>query len=285
MNTLLQAVAANQRFLGKTNPTMTAAVADSGSILDREYIQRAARGIVDAGHWSNLKLWVDPGLAKLRNSGGVDYVPKLYDFSGNGNNPAQTDESLQPYLTSGFLDFNADYLITPDSNSLTFGNGTTDSAFSISFWIDMQQNKAKAIMAKASAAAVGEYYFNVGSNNVLTFRLVDNSASSYHTISTATNYFPAGWHFFVMTYSGNGATTGVKFYKDNSEDTSLTKSTTGTYTATENTNEPLYIGSRGTTTATTNFFEGKLNDIRVYNIELTSAQMTAIYNQTSYRYA
>lgn len=277
MNTLLQAVAANQRFLGKTNPIMTAAVADGGSIQDREYIQRAARGIADAGLWGNLKLWIDPGLAKLRNSGGTDYIPKIYDFSDNANNGVQTTEGSQPYLTSGKLTFDgsADFLSCGNGASLNFGTGT----FTVQLWLYKNLSSSSTLYRALSKGANSDVTSQAG------FAIVMNDETCGFLVN------PTGTR--VSTYTGNVLSTTTWYLITGvCERGSLQRifyNTTAGNTATapvgdvSNATLDLHIGKNSSSSA--GYWPGRLADIRIYNTALTGDQITAIYNQTSYRYA
>lgn len=272
-------ILSNNRFLGKTNPTMAAAAADGGSVLDREYIQRAARGIVDAGHWSNLKYWGVAGLAKLRNSGGVDYVPKLYDLSGEGNDGVQTTEGSQPVWGATGLDFDGsdDFLDCGNDSSLRIRNNLT-----VCFWIKNDTgNFTKFALGRFNSSTTKRAWlvlYGGTTTNTLRVNVYANDAGTTLKSYSTTNAMNDGnWHFVSFTFADNV----LKYYVDGSELTGgdLTKLTDNTVDLLTDSDVSLYFAN-----PTANF-AGNINDLRIYNTALTATEIAAIYNQTSYRYA
>lgn len=277
MNNLLAAVAANNRFLGHTNPIMTAAIADGGSVQDREYIQRAARGIVDAGHLDNLKLWVCAGLPKLRNSGGVDYVPKLYDISGNGNNGIQTTEAYQPYITANSLYFDGtdDVLVVPYDADMDL------QTLTLMFWVkrfDTTLATNDTFLGRGAATTPTDvpFRFKWNATPAIEFNFVNNGSSYISTdkggIATTANV----WFHYAGVFEKSGSNTIITLYRNGSDvDTDTAAALVPTRTT------DLYIGAENNR----RWIGCEENDIRLYNAALTEAEILAIYNQTSYRYA
>lgn len=290
MNPLLTAgILQNNRFLSKTNPTMAAAVADGGSVLDREYIQRAARGIVDAGHLDNLKFWGVAGLAKLRNSGGVDYVPKLYDLSGEGNDGVQTTEANQPVWGATGLTFDgSDDVMLTDYNYSDYGYS---QPLTLSCWA-----KISASMID-TAANTNMIFLGVGANNPDYYSWPGSIGLAVYRVSgylniyirTETVNMGAGKVFTVgdwmhITGTWDGANT-LKFYLDGALE--ATNSTVNVAVGETPKNKPFKIGGDDHTFGSITyikFFDGIVNDIRIYNTALTGTEIAAIYNLTKGRY-
>ncbi len=110
-----------------------------------------------------------------------------------------------------------DYIVVPDSNSLSFGNGSTDSTFSISAWIKMDANSGFPIVVKGPSLPDLEYFFRVESGTNLYLRAYDASSNyigRYSSASMASYY--GQWAYVVATYSGNKADSGIKLYLNNS---------------------------------------------------------------------
>jgi hypothetical protein len=268
----------NNRFLNHTNPIMTAAVTDGGSIQDREYIQRAARGIVDAGHWGNLKFWGCAGLAKLRNSGGVDYVPKLYDLSGNSNHATQTTTGYQPILSGGLS-----VLFDANDDLLVIGSGTKGFQSTNSITVMMY---VKLIGKTNSTCLIGEHSGSSSTSNYGLWSINSGKFRWWPCESLAKNGLidQAGtnnndqWYYVCGTYDG----TTSKLYIDGE----LSAERTSAFTIANNATLDLAIGRTSNSGTPAGFtLNGYENDIRIYNTALTGDQITAIYNQTSYRYA
>jgi hypothetical protein len=272
----LVGIIANQRFTGHTNPIMAAAVADGGSVLDREYVQRAYRDVYDAGHADNLKLWVCAGLPKLRNSGGVDYVPKLYDLSGNGNNGVQTTEANQPVWSATGMTFDGsnDYINIPSINIFN-GGGTFME------WININssQTDSNRLFEKTTEAIL----FCTGKNANNDFKL-----NFQHRFSTTTGEWRSDnnvltdsiFIHIAITYDNSSTSNNPLFYINGSS-VALTERSTPVGTANKNTNVIL-LGNREDTLRP---YYGTKNDIRIYNAILAEAEIAKIVNETSYRYA
>lgn len=169
-----------------------------------------------------------------------------------------------------------DLITVADANNLTFGNGTADSAFSISFWVVFQSiSGTRAVIAKATNAAAGEYYC-ITSANLIYFRLVDNSAAAFIGVSCPMTDVGI-WKFVTLTYSGAGSAAGLKIYLDGALQP-LTTSNSGSYTAMENLTTTLRFGER---VVGSEYFSGLLEDVAIYNAELTSDNVRDLFLKAS----
>jgi hypothetical protein len=273
-------ILANNRFLGKTNPTMAAAVADGGSVLDREYIQRCARQIVDQGQWDNLKLWIDPGLAKLRNSGGIDYVPKAYDLSGNDNDGIQATESNQPVwgATGMTFDGSNDWVDCGNDNSLRANSNIT-----VMMWLRTSATNNSDFIARSDTTLSKRCWTIYHSTQKLRVQVNATGGTSaadriIHEHDNAIN--DGEWHHVCFSFSANT----LNLYID-TNNTNNTVIDNGTVSSIYDSDVNLTIGARLANSLPSQFSDADINDIRIYNTALTATEIAAIYNQTSYRYA
>jgi len=86
------------------------------------------------------------------------------------------------------------------------------------------------------------------------------------------------WKHVVITYSGNGSYTGVKFYIDNSlQSTTPTNAGNETCTSTIKTDVSASIGSRKGDSAS-GAFNGSLDEIGIWNKELTTDEISYLWN-------
>lgn len=275
----LNGILANNRFLCRTNPTMAAAVADGGSVLDREYIQRCARQIVDMGHWDNLKFWGDSGLAEIDNRSSVDYVPKLYDISGEGNDGVQATDANQPVWGATGLTFDgSDDYIEATKIDVT-------STITIMAWV---KKNTKIIQA------ISQYYDHNANTRTFIFPYESNlgalASYIYNSAGTASNAFWSDykdetltdWHFVACTYDRNDADTirnRIYFNGDY-------KAGNAGFDAeiNVNANALLNISRWRSGVSTFIYTDASFNDIRIYNTALTATEIEDIYNLTSYKY-
>ena len=118
-----------------------------------------------------------------------------------------------------------------------------------------------------------EYSFLVMSNDKLIFQLNSqlgsNLISRYYN-TTITSY-EGQWIHLVGTYDGSSSASGIKIYLNGTrvDDTDFT---IGTYVAMSNGTAPIQIGRR-----LTNYMNGKVSNISIFNNELTSTEVLKLY--------
>lgn len=174
---------------------------------------------------------------------------------------------------SVMLDGIDDYIDCGDSDNLSFGDGTTDSPFSISVWIKPVISAKFRIMFKYGlVGSLKEYYLQVSNGQKLQTLLHDGVATIGRNGSSTVTI--NNWHHVVMTYDGSGNKNNINLYFNGSLDNSTTIST-GTYTAMSNTNEPLYIGSFQSSTPS--FAQGRIDEPAIFNSTLSASDVSEIY--------
>ena len=199
----------------------------------------------------------------------------VIDSSGYGNNGTLTDPggtaTTAAHSVSGApnrgkalsFDGDDDYITIPDDNSL---DGT--SALTISMWIKPDVSGSgvyRVLLAKRDGAVHYQLYLDndEGANQ--------GNIAYYDSTEFHSTYIPVvgAWTHIGCTVSG----TNLILYADG---VAVLDTTCGALTA--NT-APLIIGQTGDT----NFFDGSIDDIRIYNYALTPAQILHSYNQSGYR--
>ena len=182
------------------------------------------------------------------------------------------------------LDFDGvdDYLSLGDSNTFSFGNGSTDVPFSLSIWYKTSDVTSMPLFSKTTAvSAEREYYMYISGADKLAFALFDTSSGGYILAQTAAVTSTQGsWNHVVFAYAGNETKTGLKIYLNGSLQ-SVTYSAdgatigTGPYVAMENTAFPLNIAYFPIINGYT---DGNLDEASMWNKELSASDVTAIYN-------
>jgi hypothetical protein len=166
-----------------------------------------------------------------------------------------------------------DYIDCGDSNDFSFGDGSTDSSFSISMWVKLNDPSQQPFCAKAGSSTK-EYHILSGHTDKLRFRLYDQSTNAYIQCQLDDVVSTGSWVYYTFTYDGSGSQTGITIYKDGSSPTQ-TQTSSGTYTAMENTTSALRIASSEMNSF---YLDGDIDEVALFNIELSSAQVTDIYN-------
>jgi hypothetical protein len=128
-----------------------------------------------------------------------------------------------------------DYISIPDANELSFGDGSSDSAFSINVWVKFEVLQNGRLVSKRLGSTTGREYQLSYNSDKIQFTLYDQSESwAYiYAENTANSLFAGVWYHIVATYDGSGSENGLKLYV-NSLDVTTTRASSGAYTAMEN---------------------------------------------------
>lgn len=250
---------------------------------------------------SNLIFWVDfvpyPYL-----SGPIVKVGSVSSttYGGSGFGYLDTDTSDHQLNLIGenrhnvFLAYNAlnyeaviDFAST--TNDLSFGDGSSDSPFTISFWY--YRNSAaditfERLLAKSHTSFPSTTEFLVTwspSTPRFYFSLYDASSggriqAEMHHLSE--DFFDAKWTNIVLTYDGSGSFSGMNIYLNGVKQPVIDASS-GTYVAMEAVSTRLSIGDDydGAPEA-----DGRFAELSFFNTVLSDANIKAIINMTTKRY-
>jgi len=185
--------------------------------------------------------------------------------------------------TSADFDGVDDYISVSDADNLSFGDGSSDSAFSLAAWVKSDTSGGARMICKGSGVAQ-EYSFTVSGGGALGLYLYDADFDNRITLTSGTNPTAGVWQHWVVTYDGSGSFTNGKVYLNGSA-VSSTASSAGTYVAMHNTSTPVEIGRHNVTISGTNYISylnGHLDDVAVIAKELSAPEVSAIYNSNSY---
>jgi len=169
-----------------------------------------------------------------------------------------------------------DYIDCGDSDDFSFGDGVTDSPFSISAWIKMDDATRFRIASKFDSTSNGEYIFTVSGSDLLTVNLYDNSEIAFigRKYNTALTSYQGQWIHVACTYDGTSSSSGIKLYLNGTKVDDI-NSNSGSYTAMENTTQPFLIAQQNGTYA-----DGKIDEVAVFNTALTAQEVSSIYLAT-----
>lgn len=168
------------------------------------------------------------------------------------------------------FDGNSDYIDM--GNTLDFTN--TD-AFSISCWFKRTRNGvSEFLISKQDSTSNSRGYTLLipFDDNKVTVVIRNNTASSGRLIvDCATAITNTNWHHIVMTYDGSSSVGGINLYLDGNNDTGVTS---GTLSATISNSASFQIGAKNGGFV----FGGNLDEVSVFNSELSQSDVTTIYN-------
>ena len=172
-----------------------------------------------------------------------------------------------------------DYVDCGDSNDFSFGNGTTDSPFSISAWVKMTSASNFRIVSKSNNTnGNSEYLFFVDSSKQVSLILYSAlSVNRYRgrKYNITLSSYEGQWVNLITTYDGQGginAQNGIKIYLNGTriDNTDLSA---GTYVAMPNSTIPLEIGK-----ILSSYANGLIDEISIFNSELSASDVNTIYN-------
>jgi hypothetical protein len=198
------------------------------------------------------------------------------DRSGTGNTGTLT---ASPVTASGkigssvSLNGSSQYVLIGDAASLE------PTAFTITAWI---------YLAGPGSPTTGAIYSNgdwSGANSAVLLRLLNASTNLQSAVNTSVNSYTATgpvlrygqWQFVCMTYT---AARELASWVDGVKGTPATAS--GTLV------NPTYTKAIGadhrTGAGPTGFFNGRIDDFRIYNRALSAAEISALYNSRKHLY-
>lgn len=213
----------------------------------------------------------------------------IFDSAGS-NTGYPVSIATSTFYTDGVIgqasnfDGTNDYITIPDNSSFTFGNGTTDSPFSVCEWVKpvvLNDTPYKGVVSKGQLttnAAEWIFYVTPAGKIGMSFYSQTSTAANFFKTSNSAVASVGTWVHVCGTYDGTGSSgVGVKFYSNGSLVAS-TVGNTGTYVAMNNTTASLELGVALRTSGSVIYSNGAMDDVRIYNRVLSTAEITRLYN-------
>jgi hypothetical protein len=154
------------------------------------------------------------------------------------------------------------------------------SVFSVDFWVYPTSSSASTLFAKRDRTTNNRgYQINKTSSNEIEVQLI-STGSNLITVRTVGTLTLNQFTHVAVTFSGNSNASGVKVYFDSTLQTLTTVSNSLTTTILRTTLTPkIGVNNETTTdTAVENYFSGKITHFKFWYTELTSGQITEIFN-------
>jgi hypothetical protein len=213
------------------------------------------------GIYDNLKFWGHSGLCTISDS---DKVDKLFDFSG-ANNDGTSSGTARPVITALGINFDGsnDFLNCGYVPAHRFPN-----EISISMWCDGAGDSNSVPSGIDTLGFSGQRGWQLGfGTNIVAF-VVPLTATSELIIDTP---HTSGYKYYVGVAKIGEK---IKIYRNGILVAQSSINLASIYTG--NTT-PTIIGKRSVIPY---YFNGKIDDTRLYNQALTQEQISEIYNQT-----
>jgi len=212
------------------------------------------------------------------NDGGTGTT--ITDQGSGGNDGTLTNgptfsRIVPPYANQFSVNFDGtnDYMDCGGASTFSFNDGSgNDSAFSISAWVKMDNTDRARLVSKDTSTSSREYLF--GTNNINKFNMLIGTGSVNLDIQNNTSLNTSNWFHVVATYDGSKSASGLKVYV-NADASSLTDNSAGTYAGMSLTGGSLEIGRFANGHS---FFNGLVDEVAIFNSELSASDVTLIYN-------
>lgn len=217
---------------------------------------------------------------------GLNVFGQITSFNRGVQQPNISDEYTPNAWTQNAFDFdNTNNIFTGDATiSTTLNNAIVGSnkQFTLSMWVRRKTPLATTQILfgrdKSSATSARQIVMFLNSSNQLIITLYTNSSNSIQYISTGSFTDSRIWNNIVLVYDGTASpvTTRITVYV-NGIAFAGTTTQTGTFTTINNISSPnVNIGGRSDAT---NYSSSKINQISLYNTNLSASNVAAIYNK------
>jgi Concanavalin A-like lectin/glucanases superfamily/F5/8 type C domain/Bacterial Ig domain len=187
--------------------------------------------------------------------------------------------------TSGNYHYAPELVLTGSNyQDVTSTNSLQLSQFSVAAWIKTSTNFASDAII-VNKGGVGSESSGQNMNYGIWMTKTEKIRAGFESISAADHFATSTksyndnqWHYVMVTYGGSS----VILYIDGVQ--VGTKSTTGALPETSGT-KPVRIGANSRVTPPSNFFTGQVDEVRVWNDDLTTQQVSDAFAGTSFNTA
>ncbi|HII15248.1 MAG TPA: hypothetical protein HA362_02955, partial [Nanoarchaeota archaeon] len=265
------------------NPTLST---DSGNNLDSDNItaSNTSTADIDGDAVTNIWNWYRNGASSTVLSlpfEGGSTSSFSRDYSGFGNNVSSAVGSPVWGATSGYQNTGgysmngSDYLIIPDSDSLNLSTNN----FTITAWVKVPNNPVSSASPRFifnKGSGVGRIWVYLGANtNILAANTYFGGGDDFYATSNGTAINNSAWRFIAFVVNRRGYELlyqdGVLAGMANISNASAISVDAATQ---------IQVGISQSTSGT--YFNGTIDDMRLYNMSLTSGQVLALYqNKTN----
>lgn len=173
------------------------------------------------------------------------------------------------------LDGSNDYIDCGGASDFGFTDGAgNDSAFTLSAWVKLDSNSIQRIIDKSGTTQASRSYL-FGTDGASKFSMFFGPGTGdYLYVKETTTLSTGVWYHLVCTYDGSNTAGGISLYRNGSASTT-TNSSSGSYAGMPSTSETLKIGRFNLNGSVMN---GLVDEVAVFNYELTSSQVSDLYN-------
>jgi hypothetical protein len=229
---------------------------DEVAVYDKKLLLAEAQAIRNSGSPNNLKL--------------LSTEPNLVGWWRMGDNMPLCTSPFSTLATT--FDGVDEKVAIGDASAFSFEN---NRPFSISAWFKTIATDGILWAKRLNSGTFRGYILSMTATGEFVFQAINTLTTNHLRVDTTMGDFnDGGWHHIVVTKDSSTAAAGVNIYIDGVSMglTPVTNNLTGTILNAED----FTIGAGSG--ATYFPWEGSIDDVAVYNKELTSAEVTTVYN-------
>ena len=186
--------------------------------------------------------------------------------NSSGNPLTQPNEAVEEASVFNFDSASSQFIDVPTTDSINF-----TSAFSTAMWF---KTTSTASMFSSHGTSSIKYFIQwTGSSNRIRLRIYDSTNAAITIDNIPSQDFDNGnWHHLAFTTDGTTSTNKVIIYLNGQE---LSNKGTLANTGIKSVTGSLKIGALNDGS---NTFDGQLSNFQAWNTELTSTEVTTLYN-------
>jgi len=182
------------------------------------------------------------------------------------------------YNASLDFDGNNDYVCT-DTNSDTTCDDVDaldmrTNDWTVAAWV--KTTSTGQVVSKDNNGTTYMWYLNINSSGQCSVRIIGTGSDSRIATSTSTTFFDGNWHHCAATITRSGS---MQTYVDGRVD-GTPVSISDISTQDFNDSVAVYLGRR----VAGGYFNGQIDDARIYNYALTAQQMKSVFNEGAVRF-
>jgi hypothetical protein len=200
----------------------------------------------------------------------LDNSSEDYSTGGNDGTDTNVEYRFGRFGQAAVFNGSSSAIVVEDSSSNTFG--FANHTGSVSAWVNIDSlSSENHILSKRDSGNPGnrQWYLRVLTSGAVEFELFNTDSNTDDVISTTT-LNTNQWYHIVATLT----TSNLKIYINGVEDASESS----TYSTIQNAGADLEIGRRGKNSGY-GYFDGSIDQVRIYDTALTSDQVTELYNE------
>jgi len=217
--------------------------------------------------------WIKDTPSLLDHAGNNDATNYGSKFSYDNPSPAVEFGSMSRLFNGA-----SDYVDLGNSTDFSFSDTVQDEPFSLCAWIKCADNARFRVLSKDNGfGSSQEWLLATDAGGNLNVYLIDSGQFRGREYTTP---LPENeWVHVASTYDGSGGSNfrlGLKLYVNGVQVDNANFGIAGYVAMSASTNNDVFIGRYGTS-----YSDGKIADARIYDAELSSTDVSDIYNGTN----